>query len=280
VDVTLWLHRMVLYNGGVRGLVFLVITIVLVGCDAPSVDQKGLVLVNEEWAMPSQTPLSPGFYGSTARTRVDDDPFTKRKGATNTASVADVLEREDTLKRWPAAAKKLKDPDQRGFIRLVGKLLIGIEPGSANPPKYAPRGKMSGEVYWVEEQVPKLEPGWAVVSKSVRMEELPLKYKGKGYSGGGVLATFDQNQLKWDLSAIDVDPSAELVLSFGSAWKSPYSKKSPTGQAPKADPTHFDMYPLVIAKVAKYQLSNAATQESKTVELLTGWIEGAGRFTP
>lgn len=268
---------MVLYNGGVRGLVFLVITIVLVGCDAPSVDQKGLVLVNEEWAMPSQTPLSPGFYGSTARTRVDDDPFSKRKGATNTALVADVLEREETLKRWPAAAKKLKDPEQRGFIRLVGKLLVGIEPGSANPPKYAPRGTMSGEVYWVEEQVPKLEPGWAVVSKSVRMEELPLKYKGKGGSGGGCVARFDQSRLRWDLSAIDVDPSAELVLSFGSAWKSPYSKKS---REASADPTHYDMHPLVVAKVATYQLSNKATWESKTVEMLTGWIEGAGRFTP
>jgi hypothetical protein len=266
-----------LYNWGVRGLVFLLITIASVGCQSPTVDQKGLVLVDEEWAMPSQTPLSPGFWGSTSRTRVEEDPFSKRVGVIHTASVSDVLEDEGILKRWPAALAKLKDPEQRGFVRLIGKLFVGIEPGSANPPRIAPCAKMSGEVYWVKEQVPKLQSGWAIVSKSVRLEELPLKYTSRGVSGGGCVARFDQSRLRWDLSAIDVDPSAELVLSFGSAWKSPYSKKS---REASADPTHYDMHPLVVAKVATYQLSNKATWESKTVEMLTGWIEGAGRFTP
>jgi hypothetical protein len=245
---------------------------------ARSYENRDLVILDERWALPPQKPITVGFWGGTAESLTLSmpvklkDPITSRE-----MCVSDVLEDDLTRRRFPEATSKISNPDERGFIRLIPQNAIEYKPGGVGPAKVLGICG-AGIAYCLEPRKPDAPDGWTLASSSVRLVELPLEPDDPGPARGWSMARFRKNSIKWDLKSIDLNPDWRFSIREGDAYDSTYSKWSEKRPS-KEGMAYFEMEPLVFAQVMSYTLKETATGKTKTGELLTGWVEGAGKFT-
>lgn len=244
---------------------------------ARSYENRDLVILDERWALPPQKPITVGFWGGTVESLTLSmpvklkDPITSRE-----MCVSDVLEDDLTRKRFPEATSKISNPDERGFIRLIPQNAIEYKPGRIGPAKVLGICG-TGIAYCLEPRKPAIPDGWTLASSSTRLEELPLEPWSSDVSDGWNTGHFKKS-IKWDLRSIDLSPDWRVSIGEDDAYESPYSKWSEKRPS-KEEMAYFEMEPLVFAQVMSYTIRETATGKTKTGELLTGWVEGGGKFT-
>lgn len=271
------------------GRVSLLALLLLAGCGketavvpglAPPAKMEGhkLVMLTEDWAMPEQTPLSIGFWGSSADVKVAVDPWKLNKGnPPHTISVNAVLRDREFAPRSKEIDRKLADPKLRGFVRVIPRALHEVKSGQVGGLKFASLGRITGVIYCLEPRTPEVPLGWTLSQSSRRLVELPLEGTDRAWWGDSAQALFKKGASPWDLKAIDINPDRRFYVSVDEAYLSPLSKWSE--KRPRRDQMgRFEMEPLVFAEVMSYTIKETATGASRTGEILTGRIEGAGKF--
>lgn len=237
------------------------------------------VLLDEKTLMPEQTPLSIGFWGGTADVRLDAGPKgDEMSGRISTVVVHDVdslLDRssDKELREWSS----INPPKKRGFMRFIPRILYGVETGQAEGPQYKGARWSTGTVYWVEPREPVVSEGWKLKEKANRLESLPLSIDFNADWGGGGRAKINKDKVKWDLFSIDLDPDWLFGVFAHPAYDHPLSQW-PGKRPSKEEMPYYSMEPLVFVEVMSYTLQQESTGQTKQGELLTGWVEAAGKF--
>lgn len=255
------------------------------GLESPkAMKGRKLTIVNAEWAMPEQTPLSVGFWGSGAELRVAangtnlyGDEFTTKVDTTGFLKHSEERLRSILGPRTAETKFKLKDPKVRGFVRVVPQTFIRVKTGESGGLKLSGAAFNAGVIYWLQPRRPKIEEGWTMVEQGLDLVQLPLRVINKGHSGGGADFWFKTNGVPWDLASIDINPQQPYFASTDNAYDSRLSIW-PEKRHHQEDLLCFSMEPLVFAEVMTYTLREKTTGRTMSGKILTGRIEAAGRF--
>lgn len=276
-------------------LLILCIPLLLAGCARESPVVAGLAsptklkghkvtLVSAEWAMPDQTPLSVGFWGSGAELRVAANAANLKGGeATHSVDTTGFLKHSEQRlltilgPRTPETKLKLKDPKVRGFVRVVPQTFIGIKTGESGGLKLSGAAFSAGVIYWLQPRKPEIPKGWTLMEQSLGLVQLPLRVTHKGHAGGGASFWFSAKGNQWDLASIDINTQRSFFVGTSDAYDSHLSIW-PERKPQEDELMSFSMEPLVFAEVMTYTLKETATGKTKSGKLLTGRIEAAGKF--
>jgi hypothetical protein len=237
------------------------------------------VLLDEKTLMPEQTPLSIGFWGGTADVRLEagpeEDEMSGRISSVVVQDVDSILDRSSDNEQLESSG--MNPPKKRGFMRFIPRILYGVETGQADGAHYKGARWSTGTVYWLQPRQPNVPEGWKLKEQKLRIEALPLSYEYKGIWGGGTRTKINKDEVKWDISSIDLDPEWAFAVTFNQAFDNPLSQR-PSKRPSQEEMYYYSMEPLVFVEVLSYTLQQDSTGQTKQGELLTGWIEAAGKF--
>jgi hypothetical protein len=162
-------------------------------------------------------------------------------------------------------------------MRFIPRILYGVKTGLPSGPKIETLPMSTGTIYWLEPRQPTVPQGWKLKEKSKRLESLPLSVEYNALWGGGGRAKFIKEKVKWDLLSIDIDPDWAFSVFANPAYDHPLSQW-PGKRPSEEEMRYYSMEPLVFAEVMSYTMQEDSTGQTRQGELLTGWIEAAGKF--